>query len=242
MDDTVHYAQCGTPGPGRRFRETSVRVGASYHCTNAGLARGESMFSRLFVVSVSAVLLAACQAHSGGVTEDVASAAETSPPAVAAPQIIPLDEVQASQSGSVSQTIATTEITITYDRPVARGRELFGGIVAYGEIWNPGANDATKISLSQPVTVNGMSLPAGDYSIWAIPDPDEWTVIFSRAADVYHEPYPGEEHEALRLEVAPQQGGHMETLAFYFAAVEKKDTELRLHWGETIVPLQITVP
>ena len=202
------------------------------------------MFSRLFVVSVALMLLAACQAHSGGVTEEVASAAaaETPPPAAAAPQIIPLDEVQASQSGSVTQTIATTEITITYDRPVARGRELFGGIVAYGEIWNPGANDATKISLSQPVTVNGMSLPAGDYSIWAIPDPNEWTVIFSRAADVYHEPYPGEEHEALRLGVAPQQGGHMETLAFYFAAVEKKDAELRLHWGETIVPLQITVP
>ena len=52
--------------------------------------------------------------------------------------------VKASQSGSVSQTVANTEIVVTYDRPVARGRELFGGIVAYGEIWNPGANDATK--------------------------------------------------------------------------------------------------
>ena len=76
----------------------------------------------------------------------------------------------------------------------------------------------------------------------AIPDPDEWTVIFNRAADVYHEPYPGEEHEELRLTVTPQTGQHMETLAFYFPAVEKKDAELRLHWGETIVPLQITVP
>ena len=114
--------------------------------------------------------------------------------------------------------------------------------MAFGEIWNPGANDATKVSVSQPVTINGMSLPAGDYSIWAIPDPDEWTVIFNRAADVYHEPYPGEEHEELRLQVAPQTGQHMETLAFYFPAVEKKDAELRLHWGETIVPLQITVP
>ena len=87
-----------------------------------------------------------------------------------------------------------------------------------------------------------MSLPAGDYSIWAIPDPTEWTVIFNRAADVYHEPYPGEEHEELRLMVAPASGQHMETLAFYFPTVEKKDAELRLHWGETIVPLQITVP
>ena len=197
---------------------------------------------RLTTLSVSAaVVLAACGSGDGNAEEVAAQAAVPEFEAVE-PETIPLEDVQASQSGSVSQTIATTQITVTYDRPVARGRELFGGIVAFGEIWNPGANDATKVSVSQPVTINGMSLPAGDYSIWAIPDPEEWTVIFNRAADVYHEPYPGEEHEALRLTVAPQTGQHMETLVFYFPAVEKKDAELRLHWGETIVPLQITVP
>ena len=199
---------------------------------------------RLTVLSVSAAVLLVSCGGAGGMAEEVVPAAQAAVPQSEAieAEIIPLEDVQASQSGSVSQTIATTQITITYDRPVARGRELFGGIVAFGEIWNPGANDATKVSVSQPVTINGMSLPAGDYSIWAIPDPDEWTVIFNRSADVYHEPYPGEEHEELRLQVAPQTGQHMETLAFYFPAVEKKDAELRLHWGETIVPLQITVP
>ena len=199
---------------------------------------------RLTVLSVSAAVLLVSCGGAGGMAEEVVPAAQAAVPQSEAieAEIIPLEDVQASQSGSVSQTIATTQITITYDRPVARGRELFGGIVAFGEIWNPGANDATKVSVSQPVTINGMSLPAGDYSIWAIPDPDEWTVIFNRAADVYHEPYPGEEHEELRLQVAPQTGQYMETLAFYFPAVEKKDAELRLHWGETIVPLQITVP
>ena len=69
--------------------------------------------------------------------------------------VIPLDEVKPSQSGSVSQTIANTELTITCDRPVARGLELFGGIIPYGEIWNSGANDATAITLSRAVTING---------------------------------------------------------------------------------------
>ena len=200
--------------------------------------------------SVILTVLAGCVfvgcGDSTSVAEEVMSEVETAMPqseeVSAEPDIIPLEDVQASQSGSVYQTIATTQITITYDRPVARGRELFGGIVAYGQIWNPGANDATKASFSHPVTVNGMSLPAGDYSLWAIPDPEEWTVIFNRAADVYHEPYPGEEHEELRLKVKPVAGQHMETLAFYFPAVEKKDAELRLHWGETIVPLAISVP
>ena len=179
-----------------------------------------------------------------------ASSTETAPAAATASQVadevdasvIPLDQVQASQSGSVSQTIANTELTITYDRPVARGRALFGGIVPYGEIWNPGANDATAITLSRAVTINGNRLDAGKYSIWAIPGEREWTVIFSRAADVFHQPYPGEEHDALRLTIAPTTGDYVETLAFYFPVVEKKDAELRLHWGETIVPFAITVP
>ena len=156
--------------------------------------------------------------------------------------IIPLDDVQKSQSGSVFQRVANTDIEVVYDRPVARGRELFGGIVAYDEVWNPGANDATAVSFSRDVTVNGEALPAGKYSIWAIPRAGDWTVIFSRAADVYHTPYPGENQDALRLTITPQRGDHMETLAFYFPMVEGKETELRLHWGETVVPMLIKVP
>jgi len=156
--------------------------------------------------------------------------------------IIAPDDVQKSQSGSVFQRVANTDIEVIYDRPVARGRDLFGGIVAYDEVWNPGANDATAVSFSRDVTVNGQPLAAGSYSIWAIPRAGDWTLIFSTAADVYHTPYPGEAQDALRLTITPQRGDHVETLAYYFAMVEGKDTELRLHWGETVVPMLITVP
>ncbi len=156
--------------------------------------------------------------------------------------ILALDDVKASQSGLVWQEVANTQIEVTYDRPVARGRDLFGGIVPFGEIWNPGANDATAIAFTRDVTINGNALPAGSYSLWAIPDPNRWTIIFNRQADVYHTPYPGEEDDALRFMASPRRGAHMETLAFYFAAVEKKDAELRLHWGETYVPFNIAVP
>ena len=197
---------------------------------------------RRLLVLLSAALapMAACQGGAAPEAQDAPAVVEPSAAEAELP-IIPLDEVQASQSGSVFQTVANTEIAVTYDRPVARARELYGGIVPYGRIWNPGANDATAIAFSRPVTINGQPLAAGKYSIWAIPDPARWTLIFSRAADVYHQPYPGEEHDALRLDVVPTSGDHMETLAFYFSAVEKKDAELRLHWGATIVPLAITV-
>jgi hypothetical protein len=193
---------------------------------------------QLLSISIAVPLVAACQATPTDVTSAAVSVEQAAAPDTT---IIPLDEVKPSQSGSVTQQIANTEITVTYDRPVARGRELFGGIVPYGEIWNPGANDATKITLSRDITINGDRLEAGAYSIWAIPGEREWTVIFSRAADVFHQPYPGEEHDALRQTVAPTAGDHVETLAFYFPVVEKKGAELRLHWGETIVPLAITV-
>ena len=200
------------------------------------------MAARLSSVVVMLVLIG-CQGGRGVSDEVVPTTEEAAYQAAeSAPDILPLDQVKASQSGAVAQTIATTEIVVTYDRPVARGRDLFGDIVAYGQVWNPGANDATIITLSQAVTVNGQSLPGGRYSIWTIPDPGQWTVIFSRAVDVFHEPYPGEEHDEIRLQVAPQRGDYLETLTFYFPMVEKKDAELRLHWGETIVPLTITVP
>ena len=156
--------------------------------------------------------------------------------------IMALDDVKASQSGSVSQEVANTIITVTYDRPVARGRELFGGIIPFGEIWNPGANDATTVAFTRDVTINGNALPAGKYSLWAIPDPNRWTIVFNSQAEVYHTPYPGEEFDALRLMASPRLGEHMETMAFYFSAVEKKNAEFRLHWGDTYLPLDIVVP
>ena len=60
---------------------------------------------------------------------------------------------RASQHGTVSQTVNETTISVDYDRPVARGRELYGGIIDWDVVWTPGANRATWIEFSTPVTV-----------------------------------------------------------------------------------------
>lgn len=161
---------------------------------------------------------------------------------VASSEIIPLEEVRKSQAAAVSQRVANTEITLTYSRPVARGRALFGSLVPYDEVWNPGADQATAIAFTRDVQVNGQPLPAGKYSLWVIPRAEDWTIIFNRAADVYHTPYPGEAQDALRLTIRPERGPHMEALAFYFPTVEGKETELRMHWGDVMVPLSVRVP
>ncbi len=147
-----------------------------------------------------------------------------------------------SQQGEIQQMLGPTEIEIRYSRPVARGRQLFGGIVPFGKVWNPGADSATTISFSTDITVNGEQLAAGKYSIWMIPDPAEWTVILSRAADVFHLPYP-QGQDAMRFTVKPKEGMHMETLAFYFPVVDGPNAVLAFHWGGTVleIPLAIEV-
>lgn len=199
---------------------------------------------RTFVTALIAPLfvLLACGRDPGRDVRPMSDPLRSDATASAAPtEIIPLDQVQKSQAAAVSQRIADTEITVTYSRPVARGRELFGALVPYEQVWNPGADRATAISFSRDVEINSEALPAGKYSIWAIPRADQWTMIFSRAADVYHTPYPSKDQDALRFNVRPERGAHMETLAFYFPVVDGKDAVLRLHWGDVEVPMALRV-
>jgi hypothetical protein len=188
------------------------------------------------------ILLIACERDPGRDVEPMPNPISDSASSVGSSEIIPLDQVRKSQAAAVSQRIANTEITITYSRPVARGRALFGALVPYDRVWNPGADQATAVTFTRAVHINEQPLQAGKYSLWTIPRQENWTVIFSRAGDVYHTPYPGENQDALRLDVRPEEGPHMEALAFYFPVVEGKDAVLRLHWGTVMVPLAIRVP
>ncbi len=153
----------------------------------------------------------------------------------------PCQGIPFSQHGTVSQRVGFTDISISYNRPVARGRTLFGdrGVVKWGRVWHPGADSATTITFSKDVLIEGHPLKAGRYTLWTIPEPDSWTVIFSSAVDVFHTPYPGADKDVLRVEVKPERGEHMEVLAWYFPVVAPDSAVLRLHWGEVIVPIHI---
>ncbi len=158
----------------------------------------------------------------------------------AAAQAVPF-----SQHGTVSQTVGRTVITITYNRPVARGRTLFGpsGVVKWDQVWHPGADSATRIKLSRDLIFEGKPVPKGEYSMWLIPrEVEPWTLILSRAARVFHQPYPGEASDCVRVLITPQSGEHMETLAYYFPVVGRDSTVMRLHWGTTVLPVRLRTP
>ncbi|HVA58555.1 MAG TPA: DUF2911 domain-containing protein [Gemmatimonadaceae bacterium] len=143
-----------------------------------------------------------------------------------------------SQPASVMQMLGATRISVHYNRPSARGRTLFGGIVPYGQVWDPGADEATTFETDRPIIFAGQALASGSYSVWAIPDSAEWTVILSRAAHVYHIPYP-EGHDALRVRIRPAIGPYVETLAFELPQADATHALLVLHWGTTMIDIPI---
>ncbi|HET8655264.1 MAG TPA: DUF2911 domain-containing protein [Longimicrobiaceae bacterium] len=153
---------------------------------------------------------------------------------------LPSGNGRKSQPALVKQQMGAARVSVVYNRPSARGRKLFGGIVPYGKEWDPGADEATRVELTRDMLVNGQPLHAGKYSLWAVPTPGDWTIVFSRAYDVYHTPYP-EGKDALRLRVRPRSGPYAETLGFSFPMATADSAELDLHWGTTVVPLKLRV-
>ena len=93
---------------------------------------------------------------------------------------MPLDK-RASPLDSVSFTVGTAEVKICYSRPSAKGRQVFGGLVPFGQLWRTGANEPTMIHTTGPIKVAGVDLPAGSYSLYTIPGEKEWEIILNKS-------------------------------------------------------------
>lgn len=97
-----------------------------------------------------------------------------------------LNTPAASPKSTVTQRVGLTEVTITYYRPSAKGRVIFGdstskAVVGYGKRWRTGANSTTAIKFSDDVTVEGKKVPAGEYGVYTIPGKTEWTVVLNKS-------------------------------------------------------------
>ena len=143
-----------------------------------------------------------------------------------------------SQLGVVTQYIAGTKVEIAYRRPVARGRALFGALVPYGKMWTPSADSAARLTISAPIQINGATLPAGSYSLWATPDSANWALSFHPDPVRFHLNVPGGGF-VLTAHAKPEKGDYVETLLFSFPMIDADSARLELHWGATVVPFSI---
>jgi len=110
-----------------------------------------------------------------------------------------------SPPAEFKQKIGLSEIKINYSRPAARGRKVMGSLVPYGRIWRVGANESTKVSFSDSVTIGEKVLLAGTYALYAIPEAEEWTIIFHKNIGHWGDGRSNynPEEDAMRLRVQP---------------------------------------
>jgi len=144
-----------------------------------------------------------------------------------------------SQKAQVMQTVGLTDVTIDYSRPGVKGRTIWGELVPYDAVWRTGANEATTITFSTDVKVNGQALPAGTYSLHTIPTTGDWTVIFNKQADQWGSYAYDESADALRIKVKPETHAFTEWMQFSFPEVAVDKATIALDWENIRVPFQI---
>jgi hypothetical protein len=139
-----------------------------------------------------------------------------------------------SPPASVAATIAGKQINIEYYAPSMHERKIMGGLVPYGVVWCTGANWATKITTQANLEMGGLKLSAGSYSIWTLPNQNEWTLIINKQTGQFHLNYDssqdfGRTKMNLKILAAPVEtfrielrsdGGNKGTLALLWETTE----------------------
>src|SRR5438309_3278703 len=147
-----------------------------------------------------------------------------------------------SQAAEVKQRIALTDITVKYHRPLVNGRGIWGRLVTYGKVWRAGANENTTIEFSDPVSMEGKPLDKGTYGLHMIPNPDSWTIIFSKTNTAWGSYSYDQKEDALRVDVKPRPlAENKEALEFDFEDLKPTSTTVTLKWEKVGVPFTVSI-
>lgn len=164
-----------------------------------------------------------------------------------------------NQKASVTQYIGPVKVTIEYSSPSVHGPDgkdrrgqIWGKLVPYGTAnlgfgngkpspWRAGANENTLFSVSYPVTIEGKTLPAGQYGLHMIPTADEWTIIFSKDNSAWGSFFYEESHDALRVQVKPHKHEYREWLTYEFTERRPAEATAELQWEDLSVPWKVKV-
>ena len=146
-----------------------------------------------------------------------------------------------SQHAVVMQRIGITDITINYHRPLANGRQIWGKVVPYGQVWRAGANENTTITFTDPVTIESQALDKGTYGLHMLPGENQWTVIFSKVSTAWGSFSYKQDEDALRVSVKPQTTELHNALTYDFDDVKPDSTVVTMSWDKVAVPFKVAV-
>lgn len=132
------------------------------------------------------------------------------------------------------------QIQIDYSSPSVRGRQIFGGLVGYGEVWVTGAHKATSIQFDKAVIIEGNVIPAGKYGFFTIPMEGQWTVILNEKWDMHLADEYDSKYDILRInrpiESLPNK---VESLTFSIDEVSKGEAQISIAWDKTKIKFNL---
>jgi hypothetical protein len=135
----------------------------------------------------------------------------------------------------------TPSIKIVYSRPSVKGRAIFGELIPFGKVWRVGANENTELKCYKAITIGGVTLAAGTYSLFAIPEKDKWVIIINKDTDLWGA-YPYDESKDIVRVTVPVKtaAATIEALSIIFTPSDA-GANLVIGWDKTIVEVPVIV-
>jgi hypothetical protein len=145
-------------------------------------------------------------------------------------------------SKAQKKTIEPLIARVIYSRPAMNGRKIFGALIDYGKVWRMGANEATEIEFFKDVLINKIKVKKGRYSLYAIPNPNKWTIILNKEVDSWGAFLYDSTKDVVRIEVVPELTEQtVDPFTIYFEKNNLQNFNLNIYWENTKVVLPIAI-
>lgn len=131
-------------------------------------------------------------------------------------------------------------IELTYSRPSAKGRKIFGDLVPFDKLWRTGANGATIITFSEPVEIKGKKVDTGSYALYTIPGAETWEVILNKGLKNWGVDGYKESEDVVRVKVDAMKTDMTESFTMQFADIKGESCDLIIKWEKTMIAIPIT--
>lgn len=147
----------------------------------------------------------------------------------------------ASPFATIDQRVGVTDIQMEYCRPGVKGRTIWGGIIAYDQMWRAGANSSTKITFSTDVMINNVELKAGTYSLSVIPSKNEWTFVINSYTEGWGLSDYDQKKDAVRVKSSLKTIDLTESLIYTLSDLTSESAHLNLAWGKISAGFEIQI-
>ncbi|MEI7964775.1 MAG: DUF2911 domain-containing protein [Chitinophagaceae bacterium] len=146
-----------------------------------------------------------------------------------------------SSTQTIKQDFGLGSITLTYSRPNAKGRKIFGDLVPYEKIWRTGANAATRLVFTDPVEIGGKRIDTGTYVLYSMPGLDSWEFIINKGINNWGTEGYKESEDVCRFKIEPvKMKTKLESFTMQFANVKAESCELHVMWEKTALVIPIS--